>query len=82
MQLPESAVSPLVQQRWKMLAQELIQVEIRVSQLNQVYGALLRRARRTVQIFNRVLTSSALTYAPPKPEPAIVQSTFQEVSHV
>ena len=82
MQLPENTVSPLVQQRWKMLAQELIQVEIRVSQLNQVYGALLRRARRTVQIFNRVLTSSALTYAPPKPEPAIVQSTFQEVSHV
>ncbi len=82
MQLPEDAVSPLVQQRWKTLAQELIQVEIRVSQLNQVYGALLRRARRTVQIFNRVLESSAITYAPPKPEPAIAQSTFQEVSHV
>lgn len=82
MQLPDDAVSPLVRQRWKALAQELTRVEIRVSQLNEVYGALLRRARRTVQIFNRVLESSAITYVPPKPEAAIVQSTFQEVSHV
>jgi hypothetical protein len=82
MQLPEDAVSPLVQQRWKTLGQELIQVEIRVSQLNQVYGALLRRALRTVQIFNRVLESSAITYAPPTPEPAMIQSNFQEARHV
>jgi flagellar biosynthesis/type III secretory pathway chaperone len=82
MQLPEDAVSPLVRQRWKRLAQDLTQVEIRVRQLNQVYGALLRRARRTVQIFNRVLASSATTYAPPKPEFATAQLPFQEISHV
>jgi hypothetical protein len=82
MQLPEDDVSQLVRQRWKTLANELTQVEIRVSQLNQVYGALLRRARRTVQIFNRVLASSAITYAPPKPELAIAQLPFQEISHV
>jgi flagellar biosynthesis/type III secretory pathway chaperone len=81
-QLPEDAVSPQVRQRWKALAQELTQVEMRVSQLNQVYGALLRRARRTLQIFMRVLASSAITYAPPKREPAIAPSTFPEVSHV
>jgi hypothetical protein len=80
MQLPEDAVSPLIQQRWKTLAQELNRVEMRANQLNQIYGALLRRARRTVQIFNRVLDSSAITYTPPKP--AIAESTFHEVSHV
>jgi len=82
MQFPGDAVSPLVRQRWETLAQELTQVEIRVGELNRVYGALLRRARRTVQIFNRVLASSAITYIPPKPEAAMVQSKFQEVSHV
>jgi flagellar biosynthesis/type III secretory pathway chaperone len=80
MQLPGDTISPLIQQRWKMLAQELNQVEMRANHLNQVYGALLRRARRTVQIFNRVLESSAITYAPPKP--AIAESVFHEVSHV
>jgi hypothetical protein len=81
-QLPESAVSPHVRQRWDTLAQELTQVEIRVRQLSRVYGALLRRARRTVEIFNRMLASSANTYAPPKSEPPIAQSTSQEVIHV
>jgi hypothetical protein len=82
MQLPGDAVSLLVRERWTAFAQELARVESRVSHLNQVYGALLRRAQRTVQIFNRALTSSAVTYAPPKPEVAVVQSMFQEVSHV
>jgi len=80
--LPDGAVSLHVQQRWKTLARELTQVETGVSQLNQVHGALLRRARRTVEIFNRVLASSAITYIPPKPQAAVVQSLFKEVSHV
>lgn len=82
MQLPQDVVSPLVRQRWKTLAQELTQVEARVSQLNHIYAALLRRARRTLLIFNRVLASSANTYAPPKPEMAMVQPSFQEIRHV
>jgi len=81
-QLPQDGVSPLVRLRWKTLAQDLTRVETRVSQLNQVYGALLRRAQRTLQIFMRVLASSANTYAPPKCAPAIAQSSLQEVSHV
>jgi hypothetical protein len=79
-QLSEDAVSLQVRQDRKTLTQDLAQVEMRVIQLNQVYGALLRRARRTLQIFGRVLASSANTYALPKPE--IPRSTLQEVSHV
>lgn len=82
MGLPEGAASAEVRERWKMLAKDLSQVELEVSQLNQVYGALLRRAGRTVQIFARVLASSAITYAPPKPFEATVQPAFREVSHV
>jgi hypothetical protein len=83
-QLPEDAVSSSqVRERWQTLAQELSQVEMQVGQLNRVYGALLRRAQRTPQIFMRVLASSANTYAPPKPAAAaIAPSTFREVSHV
>jgi hypothetical protein len=81
-QVPEHAVSPGVRQRCKGLAEELVEVEMRVRQLNQVYGALLRRAQRTLQIFMRALSSSANTYAPPKCVPAIAQSSLQEVSHV
>ena len=80
-QLPEDAVSPPVRQRWETLDRELIQVEMRVGQLNRVYGALLRRAQRTLQIFMRVLASSANTYTPPKGARACL-STLREVSHV
>jgi flagellar biosynthesis/type III secretory pathway chaperone len=81
-QLPENAVSSQVRERWQTLTQELTQVEMQVDQLNRVYGALLRRAQRTLQIFLRVLASSANTYAPPKCAAAMVPSTFREVSHV
>jgi len=81
-QLPEDAVSPQVRERWQTLSRELSQVEMRVGQLNRVYGALLRRAQRTLQIFMRVLASSANTYAPPKCAAVIIPSTHQEVSHV
>lgn len=46
---------------------ELAAVEARVKNLNLAYGALLRRARRTVDIFCRVLSNSGVTYAPPAP---------------
>jgi hypothetical protein len=75
--LPEGAVSPQLQQRWEVLAEELSEVEARVGQLNRVYGALLRRAQRTLQIFMRVLANSANTYAQPK-----CTATLRDLSHV
>jgi len=47
------------------LIAELSEVEARVAHLNRAYGALLRRARRTVDIFCRVLASSGPTYSQP-----------------
>jgi len=41
----------------------------KVAGLTRSYAALLRRARRTVDIFCRVLAHSALTYPPPRREP-------------
>ena len=81
-QPPEGVFSPVVRQRWETLAQELTLVEMRVRHLNLTYGALLRRAQRTLQIFMRVLASSANTYARPNGAPAIAPSTMREVSHV
>jgi hypothetical protein len=81
-QLPRDSASPVLQKRWKALRLELNEVEMRVAQMNQVYGALLRRARLTLQIFMRVLANSANTYARPNREPAIAQSPLREVSHV
>jgi len=49
-----------------------------VAQLNRSYSALLRRSRRTVDIFCRVLATSALTYPPPRPEAATFAAGFQE----
>ena len=47
-------------------ANELARVELEVAKLNRAYGALLRRASRTVTIFCRLLTASELTYAVPQ----------------
>jgi hypothetical protein len=80
--LPESGASGFAQRRWSAVAQQLTEVEMQVGQLNLVYGALLRRAQRTVDIFCRVLACSAITYAPPKYEAAMAQAEFGEVSHV
>jgi len=49
-----------------------------VSRLNRNYAALLRRSLRTVDIFCRVLATSALTYPPPRPEAASFAAGFQE----
>jgi hypothetical protein len=60
------------------LAEHLAEVERKVVQLNRKYAALLRRARRTVDIFCRVLATSALTYPPPRPQAASFAASFQE----
>jgi len=72
--LPEGAASPLAGERWGALLKELTQVELQVAGLNRAYGALLRRASRTVEIFCRVLATSGVTYAPPQPRPDLTAS--------
>ena len=67
------ALPPPVQDRNRVRREELAEVERKVAQLNRRYDALLRRARRTVDIFCRVLANSALTYPPPRPEARPVQ---------
>lgn len=57
-----------VGERWNRLLQESAKTEIQVRQLNREYGALLARARRTVDIFCRLLANSEPTYLPPKRE--------------
>jgi flagellar biosynthesis/type III secretory pathway chaperone len=51
-------------ERYRNLTKELRRVEMQVRQLNLQYGALLRRSRRTVDIFCRILTHCGLTYGP------------------
>jgi hypothetical protein len=48
------------------LANDLQETARRVADLNRKYAALLRRRRRTVDIFCRVLASSGTTYPAPK----------------
>jgi hypothetical protein len=48
------------------LANDLQVAVRRVGDLNRLYAALLRRRRRTVDIFYRVLASSGTTYPAPK----------------
>jgi hypothetical protein len=48
------------------LADDLQETAMRVAELNRKYAALLRRRRRTVDIFCRVLASSGTTYPAPK----------------
>lgn len=52
-------------QRQQSLLTELRETGKRVERLNRDYAALLRRARRTVDIFCRVLANSGVTYLPP-----------------
>lgn len=48
------------------LANDLQVIAKRVGDLNRLYAALLRRRRRTVDIFCRVLATSGTTYPAPK----------------
>jgi flagellar biosynthesis/type III secretory pathway chaperone len=55
-------------QRQSVSPDELVAAAKQVRDLNRAHAALLRRVRRTVNIFCRVLASSAVTYAPPRRE--------------
>ncbi|HXZ32746.1 MAG TPA: hypothetical protein VEH30_10730 [Terriglobales bacterium] len=56
-------------ERQRALLLDLAEVVSRLSHLNRAYGALLRRARRTVDIFCRVLENSGVTYTHPPLQP-------------
>ncbi len=45
---------------------ELMEAQAGLLRQARFYGALLRRVRRTVEIFGRVLASSEVTYASPR----------------
>lgn len=76
--LRQSQAVPGVGERWSRLLQESARMETRVAQLNREYGALLTRARRTVDIFCRVvLANSEVTYFPPKRESATSHSGLE-----
>lgn len=47
--------------------QELRELQAQLSQQCRVHSAFLRRSRRTIDIFCRVLASSGVTYARPAP---------------
>jgi hypothetical protein len=66
--LPSSSASARV--RREMVQVELAEAAKQVDGLNRVYGALLRRARRTAEIFCRILVNSGVTYLPPAPPAA------------
>jgi hypothetical protein len=67
-QLTGTSFSP--GERLHQLRQHCRDMEMQVVGLNREYGALLARARRTVDIFCRLLSTGGTTYLPPKPEPA------------
>ncbi|MGA8151777.1 MAG: hypothetical protein WB952_12565 [Terriglobales bacterium] len=81
-QSPQSGVPGIlpapISQGARALGEELAEVERTVARLNCRYAALLRRARRTVDIFCRVLANSALTYPPPRPAVVRFAAGFQE----
>jgi len=60
------------------MPEELAAVESRVADLNRRYEALLRRARRTIDIFCRVLANSALTYPPPRAQNSAPAADLRE----
>jgi hypothetical protein len=59
-----ATLHPLAQRQQSLLT-ELRKIGKHVEGLNRDYAALLRRARRTVDIFCRVLANSGVTYLPP-----------------
>jgi len=74
--------SQRAQQRWSMLTAEIARVEKRVWNVNQVYGALLRRGRRTADIYCRALASSAITYTVPAQTTAVTDCSSRQAIHV
>jgi len=75
-QLPGTEALNPARQRQRALLIEGLEIETRVADLNRAYGSLLRRARRTVDIFCRVLANSGVTYHPPAPQsPAAIEES-------
>lgn len=64
-------------ERWHHLLQEASQLEMQVARLNREYRFLLAHARRTVDIFCRVLANSDATYLPPKREAIAFQPNVE-----
>jgi hypothetical protein len=64
--LSEGAADPAIRRRWSALGQRMAAIESRISYLNQVHAALLRKAHRSAAMFARLLTSSAITYSAPE----------------
>jgi hypothetical protein len=65
---PSSAprnASPADLRRWNRLSEEIAEFEGRVRHLTRVQNSLLARSRRAMDIFARLLASTALTYTPP-----------------
>lgn len=62
-----ATLHPVVERQHSLLA-ELREIGKHVEGLNRDYSALLRRARRTIDIFCRVLRNSGITYLPPAPQ--------------
>ena len=64
--LPRAKECTVAVNCWSELLEQTRQAELELAQLNRVYGALLRRARRTVDVFCRLMSDSGMTYAPPR----------------
>ena len=63
---PSDRAPTSADERWNRVLQESQRVAWQIHRLNREYGFLLARARRTVDIFCRVLANSQTTYLPPK----------------
>jgi len=59
---PQPSVAPVL--RWNKLVLELKETEHYALHLGRVQSALLRRTRRGLDLFSRLLASTALTYTP------------------
>ena len=75
---PLPAIAARARAQNVVVPEELAAVESRVADLNRRYEALLRRARRTVDIFCRVLANSALTYPPPRAQTSAPAADVRE----
>jgi hypothetical protein len=69
-------------QPWNSLRADVVRLEQRVEYRNKVFGALLRRAQRTVNIFGRAIASSALTYAPGQTRASSASHVSEDIDHV
>jgi uncharacterized lipoprotein len=72
----DDGLSPVADQRWNALLQELVRVQADVRHQNRAHAALLARARRSIAILANVLASSGALYSPPNladSQPAVLE---------